>query len=227
MLITAPRHLLKTLALSLSVAFGAQAISASAETTKPTAEAVQKFELRKELMQQYPNVLNVLTSNANAGFGGDQSVAIANHMYSRTNAQAIADAKAKLKVESHGKGTWLLRLPYVNIAVFETSEGLVLVDAGYAPAGPALLEALRKISNKPVHTIIITHHHADHGWGAWSLLEAGEKPRIITTKEYLDELALDIRTANYSLVHLNGVVAQMPVAAEVGSGDERDELGSG
>lgn len=26
---------------------------------------------------------------------------------------------------------------------------------------------------------------------------------------------------------LDGVVAQMPVAAEVGSGDERDELGSG
>ena len=26
---------------------------------------------------------------------------------------------------------------------------------------------------------------------------------------------------------LGGVVAQMPVAAEVGSGDERDELGSG
>ena len=29
------------------------------------------------------------------------------------------------------------------------------------------------------------------------------------------------------LVLLLGVVAQMPVAAEVGSGDERDELGSG
>lgn len=27
--------------------------------------------------------------------------------------------------------------------------------------------------------------------------------------------------------HRKGVVAQMPVAAEVGSGDERDELGSG
>ena len=26
---------------------------------------------------------------------------------------------------------------------------------------------------------------------------------------------------------IQGVVAQMPVAAEVGSGDERDELGSG
>ena len=29
------------------------------------------------------------------------------------------------------------------------------------------------------------------------------------------------------LISQNGVVAQMPVAAEVGSGDERDELGSG
>lgn len=31
----------------------------------------------------------------------------------------------------------------------------------------------------------------------------------------------------YFDMHLSGVVAQMPVAAEVGSGDERDELGSG
>ena len=30
-----------------------------------------------------------------------------------------------------------------------------------------------------------------------------------------------------SFAKLMGVVAQMPVAAEVGSGDERDELGSG
>ena len=30
-----------------------------------------------------------------------------------------------------------------------------------------------------------------------------------------------------SFMTKNGVVAQMPVAAEVGSGDERDELGSG
>lgn len=35
-------------------------------------------------------------------------------------------------------------------------------------------------------------------------------------------------TADEALIHeAFGVVAQMPVAAEVGSGDERDELGSG
>lgn len=195
--------IIKAIALSLVINLSSHATAAVTDSSKPDIKSVQKFELRKELMAQYPNVLNVLTSNANAGFGGEQSVAIANHMYSRTNAEAIADARAKLTVEPHGKGTWLLRFPYVNIAVFETTEGLVLVDAGYAPAGPALLETLRKLSNKRVNTIIITHHHADHGFGAWSLLEAGEKPRIITTKEYLAEMELDTRTANYSMVHLN------------------------
>ena len=37
-------------------------------------------------------------------------------------------------------------------------------------------------------------------------------------------------TVSHAVEHfmeLLGVVAQMPVAAEVGSGDERDELGSG
>ncbi|UVE17465.1 MBL fold metallo-hydrolase [Pseudomonas sp. LS44] len=179
------------------------ASSAATETSKPDVKAVQRFELRSELMAQYPGVLNALQSNANAGFGGPQSAAIANHMYSRTNQAAIDDARAKLVVEPHGKGTWLLRFPYVNVAVFETSEGLVLVDSGYAPAGPALVEALRKISNKPVNTVIVTHHHADHGFGTWALLKAGENPRIITTETYLSELALDIKTANYSIVRLN------------------------
>ena len=197
------QHFFQTAALTLGMTLSAHAAGTPADSAKPDSQAVKKFELRKELMQQYPNVLKTLTSNANAGFGGEQSIAIANHMYSRTNAEAIADARAKMTVEPHGKGTWLLRMPYVNIAVFETREGLVLVDAGYAPAGPALLETLRKLSSKPVNTIIITHHHADHGFGAWSLLEAGEKPRIITTQEYLAEMDLDTRTANYSIVQLN------------------------
>lgn len=189
--------------LSIGLFFSVGAAMAATETSKPDVKAAQLFDLRSELMAQYPSVLSALRSNANAGFGGDQSAAIANHMYSRTNQAAIDDARAKLIVEPHGKGTWLLRFPYVNVAVFETAEGLVLVDSGYAPAGPALVEALRKISSKPVNTVIITHHHSDHGFGTWALLEAGEKPRIITTEEYLSELALDVKTANFSIVNLN------------------------
>lgn len=97
--------IIKTIALSLVINLSSHATAAVTDSSKPDIKSVQKFELRKELMAQYPNVLNVLTSNANAGFGGEQSVAIANHMYSRTNAEAIADARAKLTVEPHGKGT--------------------------------------------------------------------------------------------------------------------------
>jgi len=193
------------LAMGLSViAGGLQAApQVPISAAPPDPKAIERFELRTDLMKQYPNILNTLRSNPNAGFGGPVSAAIANHMYSRTNQAAIDDARSKLTIEPQGKGTWLLRLPFVNVAVFETAEGLVLVDSGYAPAGPALLEALRKISDKPVNTIIITHHHADHAFGAWALLAAGEKPRIITTDTFLSELATDIRLVNFSMVRLN------------------------
>lgn len=128
------------------------------------------------------------------GFGNSFSAAIANRMYSRNFEPALQDAALKLQVESHGPKTWLLRFPWVNVVVFETSAGLVLVDSGYAPAGPALLATLRRLSKKRVHTIIYTHHHIDHMLGTWALLEAGEKPEIIATSSLLDEIDTDIRS---------------------------------
>ena len=182
------------------LAAAAQVVAVEAPRSDADAE---RFALRAELFEEYPHILPAMMSSANAGFGGDSSRAIANHMYSRTDAAALADARAKLKVEEHGKGTWLLRLPYVNIAVFETAEGLVLIDTGYAPAGPVLLETLRRLSSKPVHTIVYTHHHADHAFGAWALLGAGEKPRIVAAASFLQELGTDVRLANYANVKLN------------------------
>lgn len=195
----------KTLRLSvLTAAISVWGTAPSfADVSKATKQDVERFEVRNEVLKAYPGILDAMMHSTHSGFGGDSSRAIANHMYSRTNKAAVADAKAKIKVEPYGEGTWFLRLPYVNIAVFETAEGLVLVDAGYAPAGPALLETIRKLSNKPIHTLIITHHHADHGFGAWALLEAGEKPRIIATDSYLKEMELDIQLANYTNVYLN------------------------
>lgn len=133
-------------------------------------------------------------------FSSEFSQVIANRMYSRVDLQAMDDARAKLKVEAHGPRTWLLRLPFVNIAVFETDEGLVLVDAGYAPAGPALRDALKALSSKPVHTIVYTHFHADHAWGAWTLLDmgpGGARPRIVATEAFVDQLRQDLRSHGF------------------------------
>ena len=126
------------------------------------------------------------------GFGNPMSTAVANRMYSRSFAPAIEDSARMLQVEPQGPGAWLLRFPWVNVAVFETTAGLVLVDAGHAPAGPALRDALRKLSTKRVHTIIYTHHHIDHMLGAWALLEAGERPQIVATKALVGEVERDI-----------------------------------
>ena len=132
------------------------------------------------------------------GFGSELSYAVANSMYSRTNQAAIADARAKLRIEPVAPRTWLLRFPIVNVVVFETDEGLVLVDSGYAPAGPGLAEALKKISSKPVHTVIFTHFHADHAFGAWTLLD--QKPQIIAEQRFITQMELDMRS--------NGLIAR-------------------
>ncbi|MDR7303838.1 alkyl sulfatase dimerization domain-containing protein [Haloactinomyces albus] len=75
--------------------------------------------------------------------------------------------------------TYFLQPGMVNVALFETDEGLVLVDCGCAGDGPALLRAVRSISAKPLHTVVFTHGHIDHAFGLWSFLDAGERPEII------------------------------------------------
>lgn len=188
-------------ALALSLPTFATAADAPRAALSP--EALERYELRAELMREHGHILKSMMASEHAGFGGDASHAIANRMASRTDAAAIADARDKLKVEQYGERTWFLRLPWVNIVVLETDAGLVLVDTGYAPAGPVLVETLRKLSDKPVHTVIYTHHHLDHAYGAWALLEAGEKPRIIAEESFLHEMGLDIRLASYTNALLN------------------------
>ena len=45
-----------------------------------------------------------------------------------------------------------------------------------APAGPVMVDVLKQLSTKPIHTIVLSHFHADHAFGAWALLAAGAKP---------------------------------------------------
>ena len=49
-----------------------------------------------------------------------------------------------------------------NVAVFITDAGVTLVDTKLAAWGPALLDAVKKVTTKPVTTIINTHTHGDH-----------------------------------------------------------------
>jgi alkyl sulfatase BDS1-like metallo-beta-lactamase superfamily hydrolase len=149
------------------------------------------------------------------GFGGEFSQRIAEHMFAR-DAETVAEARAKLRIESPAPRTWVLHFPWVNAVLFETDAGLVLVDTGYAAAGPAILEAMRKLSSKPLHTIIYTHGHVDHAYGTWALLEAGEKPAIVATED------LPHRFERY--VRLRGSLAKYMSQPEEELPQSRDDL---
>lgn len=97
--------------------------------------------------------------------------------------------------------TWYIQPGMVNVALFETDEGLLLVDAGCRGDGPSLLKAVRSVSDKPVHTVVFTHGHSDHAFGLWAFREAGESPRIVAHEAVVDHFNRYIKTAG-----LNGVI---------------------
>lgn len=136
----------------------------------------EKISVKEMVLLENPQLIRVIKRGG--AFGGSFSRKVAMRMFSR-DPEAIEDALKLTTIEELAPRTWLIRFPIVNAVLFETDEGLVLVDTGMGPAGPALLKAVRSVSDKPLHTVIYTHGHVDHAYGIWALLEAGENPAII------------------------------------------------
>jgi alkyl sulfatase BDS1-like metallo-beta-lactamase superfamily hydrolase len=75
-----------------------------------------------------------------------------------------------------------------NVCIIESDEGVALFDVGFEFNAPRILEEVRAITDQPVLYIIYGHGHADHAFGAASLLyEAQErgfpKPLIVAQAE--------------------------------------------
>jgi glyoxylase-like metal-dependent hydrolase (beta-lactamase superfamily II) len=132
--------------------------------------------LRQRVLLEHPEIVQAVRRGGS--FGGDFSPEVAQNMFSR-DPEVIDAAREMTHVVEVAPRTWHIRLPIVNAVLFETDAGLVLVDTGMAPAGPALLAAIRQVSDRPLHTIVYTHGHVDHAYGTWALMEAGETPEII------------------------------------------------
>ena len=146
-------------------------------------------------------------------FGGEMSISAAQNMFGR-DPKAIKDMQAKTYIEAYGDNAWLIRMPIVNAVLFDTDEGLVLVDTGMAPAGPALLDAIRSVSDKPIHTIIYTHGHVDHAYGTWALLDAGETPQIIAQENILQRFNRYIELRQSMAKYMNQKAEQMPLSLD-------------
>lgn len=70
-----------------------------------------------------------------------------------------------------------------NVTIIEQDDSLVLVDTGNnRGTGARVVEAVRRISNKPVSAVIITHWHNDHPLGLPAIAEAWPSVEIIATE---------------------------------------------
>lgn len=125
-------------------------------------------EGRVMIAREHPDVIRHMMRND--GFGGAGSAPIAQAMLS-DSPDRIALARKAMVVEPHGPGMWLLRFPYVNVALIETKHGLVLFDTGYASIGPVLAEVIPTLSKKPLTHVVVSHVHVDHAFG-WPALKA-------------------------------------------------------
>ncbi|MCB2080144.1 MAG: MBL fold metallo-hydrolase, partial [Novosphingobium sp.] len=125
-------------------------------------------EGRMLIAREHPEVLRHVFRND--GFGGPSSPLIARAMLNGSPAH-VAAAREAMQIERHGKGMWLLRFPYVNVALIETQNGLILFDTGYASIGTVLAETIPTLSDKPLTHIVVSHVHVDHAYG-WPALKA-------------------------------------------------------
>lgn len=130
------------------------------------------------LFKENPGLLKAVAKGG--AFGGEFSAAIAYDIFGRSE-EAVKDAKRISRIEEVAPRTWMLYLPIVNAVLFETNEGLLLVDTGMNAAGSTIKSLIKSVSDKPLHTIIYTHCHVDHAYGTWALME--DNPQIIAQQE--------------------------------------------
>lgn len=98
--------------------------------------------------------MSVLSSIAVAGLVAISGRAlVAGQAPGGPNVAGIEKVKDNLYMVTGGGG---------NTAVFVTASGVVLVDTKLANWGPAIMEKVKTVTDKPVTHIINTHTHGDH-----------------------------------------------------------------
>ncbi len=93
-------------------------------------------------------------------------------------------AKVEIKTTPLGDGIYMLQGSGGNIGISAGEDGVFMIDDQYSPLTPKILDAIAKISDKPVKFLINTHWHKDHTQGNENL---GKKGVIIVAHDNVYE----------------------------------------
>jgi glyoxylase-like metal-dependent hydrolase (beta-lactamase superfamily II) len=103
---------------------------------------------------------------------------------------------------------------FANATAFVTPEGVLLVDCGHEMFGGKILEGLRRHTDAPVHTIVLTHGHVDHAFGARAFDEEARslgrpRPRLVAHR-LVEQRFLRYQKMRGHNEHINRVQFGMP-----------------
>jgi cyclase len=90
-----------------------------------------------------------------------------------SRAQATSSTSGNAHVLPVQKNVYMIVTPGGNVAAQVGTDGILLVDTGTAALAPEIFAAVRTLSDKPIHTIVNTHLHADHTGGNVTLVKMG------------------------------------------------------
>jgi len=102
---------------------------------------------------------------------------------------------------------------FVGVSVFETDEGLLLVDTGLPQLAEAVRDSVREKTKAPLHSVVYTHGHVDHafGLGPWLEEESAKSapPRVYAHRAVKERLDRYERTRGLN-EHINRVQFSLP-----------------
>ncbi|MEP4149030.1 MAG: MBL fold metallo-hydrolase [Halioglobus sp.] len=120
--------------------------------------------------------LNAIGDAATQRLGGDEGQA--------THGSAVELIKRPIEVKQVADNVYLAT-GVGNVMMITTDEGNVLFDTGLVLQTPKQLKALKEISDAPIHTIVLSHSHADHIGG--TRFYAEDDTRIIAHRQFAEE----------------------------------------
>jgi glyoxylase-like metal-dependent hydrolase (beta-lactamase superfamily II) len=103
-------------------------------------------------------------------------------------------SKVEVKTTDLGRNTYMLEGAGGNVTVAVGTDGVIMVDAQFAPMHDKLKAAIAKITNLPVKYLINTHYHGDHTGGNAAFAKEGAI--IVGHQNLKNRLANPVPNAN-------------------------------
>src|SRR5256885_16021254 len=82
-------------------------------------------------------------------------------------------SKVEVKTTDLGRNTYMLEGAGGNVTIAVGTNGVIMVDAQFAPMHDKLKAAIAKVTNQPVKYLINTHYHGDHTGGNVAFAKEG------------------------------------------------------